>query len=58
MEEESSLDEEPEAGLESEPYFHRSDRNDIDNPWGGMLVGVAILIGVVLSLYWLLFSSN
>lgn len=53
LEEEPSLDE-----VESEPYFHRSDRNDIDNPWGGMLVGVAILIGVVLSLYWLLFSSN
>ena len=52
---ESPLDEvESEAGLESEQYFHRSDRNDIDNPWGGMLVGGAIVVGLLVTLVWFL----
>lgn len=52
---ESPLDEvESDAGLESEPYFHRSDRNDIDNPWGGMLVGGAIVVGLLVALLWFL----
>ena len=54
MGEKPSLGEESEAGLESEPYFHRSDRNDIDNPWGGMLVGGVIVVGLLVALVWFL----